>query len=51
MCDAQKGWRIGWCVVPPALESAISALAQNLFISPVRAVQRMACVVALRCFL
>ena len=28
------GWRIGWCVVPPALLATVSALAQNLYISP-----------------
>jgi len=27
------GWRIGWCVVPPALRGAMRALQQNLFIN------------------
>ena len=31
---SMTGWRIGWCVVPPALLQPVSALAQNLYISP-----------------
>ena len=31
---SMTGWRIGWCVVPPALLPGVSALAQNLYISP-----------------
>jgi aspartate/methionine/tyrosine aminotransferase len=27
------GWRIGWCIVPPALRAAMRALQQNLFIN------------------
>ena len=27
------GWRVGWCVVPPALRGAMTALQQNLFIN------------------
>ena len=27
------GWRVGWCVVPPALRDAMTALQQNLFIN------------------
>ena len=27
------GWRVGWCVVPPALRPAMRALQQNLFIN------------------
>ena len=27
------GWRIGWCIVPPALRPAMRALQQNLFIN------------------
>lgn len=31
---SMTGWRLGWMVVPQALTSAATALAQNLFIAP-----------------
>ena len=38
---SMTGWRLGWMVVPPDLEATITALAQNLFISPPTLSQHM----------
>ncbi|MFC7534905.1 pyridoxal phosphate-dependent aminotransferase [Actinoplanes sp. GCM10030250] len=40
------GWRLGWCVLPPALVPAVERLAQNYFICPSTPAQ----VAALACF-
>jgi len=40
------GWRLGWCVVPPALVPALERLAQNYYICPSTPAQRA----ALACF-
>ena len=45
---SMTGWRIGWAVLPPALASAASAVAQNLFISA-PAVSQHAALAALSC--
>ncbi|MEC8231857.1 MAG: aminotransferase class I/II-fold pyridoxal phosphate-dependent enzyme, partial [Pseudomonadota bacterium] len=40
------GWRLGWCVVPPAMLPIMERLAQNLFICPSTLSQKA----ALACF-